>query len=36
MYWGNIKDPKIVTEHYDGVILVNKITPSTKLKKGAN
>lgn len=36
MYWGNIKDPKIVTDHYDGVILVNKITPSTKIKAGAN
>lgn len=36
MYWGNIKDPKIVIEHYDGVIMVDKITPSTKLKAGAN
>lgn len=31
MYWGNIKDPKIVFEHYDGVILIDKITPSTRL-----
>jgi len=36
MYWGNIKDPKIVTEHYDGVILINQITESTKIKKRAN
>ena len=36
MYWGNIKDPKIVTDHYDGVIVVNKITPSVKIKSGAN
>jgi len=36
MYWGNIKDPKIVSDHYDGVILVNEITPSTKLNKSAD
>lgn len=36
MYFGKIKDHKIVTDHYDGVILINKITPSTKLKPGAN
>lgn len=36
MYWGNIKDPKIVTDHYDGVIVIKKITPSTKIKSGAN
>jgi len=36
MYWGNINDPKIVSDHYDGVILINKITPSIKIKKGAN
>lgn len=32
MYWGNINNPKILSEHYDGVILVNDISPSTKLK----
>ena len=36
MYWGNIKDPKIVTEHYDAVIVVKKITPSIKINKRAN
>lgn len=36
MYWGNIKDPKIVTDHYDGVIVIRKITPSIKIKSGAN
>jgi erythromycin esterase len=36
MYWGNIKDPKIVTDHYDGVIVIKKITPSVKIKSGAN
>lgn len=36
MYWGNIKDPKIVSNHYDAVTLVNNVTPSTKIMKGGN
>lgn len=33
MYWGNIENPKILSEHYDGVILVNSISPSIKLSR---
>lgn len=33
LYWGKFNDMKILAEHYDGVILVNEITPSNKLKK---
>lgn len=32
MYWGNIKNPKILIEHYNAVILVDKVSPSVKLK----
>lgn len=33
MYWGNVDNPKVLDDHYDGVILVNQVSPSTKLKK---